>query len=77
MTVTKAELEQINRRLQERLTQLRQRNDVLHADIGQLQERLTQSNAQWTRLSRRYRRLNSYIRRLREWLRENTSPPAP
>lgn len=63
MTVTKRELEAINRRLQETISQLKQENETL-------QERLRQSTKHFTRLNTQYQKLTDYIKTLREWLNQ-------
>ena len=71
MTVTKAELETINRRLQETIWLLQQQNAALCTENRHLQARLTRRSKQLVTLSRQYQTLSDYIRTLREWLNKN------
>lgn len=75
MSVRKAELEAINRKLQEALGSKEEALCRLEADRQELAEdnryltmRLSQCRAQLNLLSTRYRRLTRYIRKLRAWL---------
>jgi len=68
MTVTKKELEVINRRLQETISLLTQENEALHHTNRELRQRLTAYDAHLTRLGKQYRTLSDYIRTLHSWL---------
>ena len=71
MSVTKAEMEEINRRLQEAIRRLEAENRELLGDNRHLSMRLSQCNGQLKILSARYLRLANYVKRLRVWLTAN------
>ena len=68
MSLTKAELEAINRRLHDAVKILSDENLTLHEENQRLLQDLASCEKQLERLTRRYGRLSAYVKSLHAWL---------
>ena len=69
MSLTKAELEAINRRLHASVKILSDENLTLHAENQRLLHSLASGERQFVRLTGRYKRLSAYVKSLHAWLK--------